>query len=479
MTAVRFGTAQGRWIVVATVLSSGIAFLDGTVVNVALPAIARDLDMDVAGLQWTLDAYLVTLTALLLLGGSLGDIFGRRKVLVGGLIGFAIASAACGLAPNAAALIAARGAQGVAAAFLVPGSLAIVSATFHRDDRARAIGAWSGLAGVTSAIGPFVGGWLIDAASWRWIFFINLPLVVIAVMIMVRHVPETKDDEARRPDWAGAAAVAIGLAAVTFGLIEGPARGGAAPEIVALVGVVFLGAFVVIERSVAAPMLPFTVFRSSQFSGANLTTFVLYAALGGTFFLLVLQLQMSLGYSALEAGTALMPITILMLAFSARAGALAQRIGPRVPMTIGPIIAGAGLLLFTRIRPGAGFLGGVLPGVVVFGVGLTLTVAPLTAAVLAAVDEHHIGAGSGVNNAIARLGGLIAVAVLPALAGIDSGTPSTVAAGFDMAMRICAAGCALGGVIALITVREGAKVGTPTQPSVHHPCHDPCLSEAA
>jgi EmrB/QacA subfamily drug resistance transporter len=479
VTPVRFGTAQGRWIVVATVLASGIAFLDGTVVNVALPAIAQDLDLDVAGLQWTLDAYLVTLTSLLLLGGSLGDIFGRRRVLAGGLVGFAAASAACGLAPNAGALIAARGAQGVAAAFLVPGSLAIVSATFHADDRSRAIGAWSGLAGVTSAIGPFVGGWLIDTASWRWIFFINLPLVVIAVAILVRHVPETKDDEARQPDWTGAAAVSIGLAAVTFGLIEGPARGGAAPIAVALVGVVALGVFVVTERSTAAPMLPFSVFRRAQFSGANLTTLVVYAALGGTFFLLVLQLQLSMGYSALEAGTALMPVTVLMLALSARAGELAQRIGPRIPMTVGPIVAGLGLLLFTRIRPGAGYATGVLPGVVVFGLGLTLTVAPLTAAVLAAVDEQHIGAGSGVNNAIARLGGLIAVAVLPALVGIETNSPSTVATGFVNAMRICAAGCALGGVIAFLTVREGAKVGTHTQPSVHHACHDECVSEAA
>jgi EmrB/QacA subfamily drug resistance transporter len=479
VTSLRFGSAQARWVIAATVLGSGVAFLDSTVVNVALPAVADDLEMSVSGLQWTLDAYLVTLTSLLLLGGSLGDIFGRRRVFVLGLSAFALASLACGVAPNAALLIAARAAQGVAAAFLVPGSLAILSSTFHEDDRPRAIGAWSGLAGVTSALGPFVGGWLIDAVSWRWIFLINLPLVAITIWIAFKHVPETKDDEARRPDWTGALAVSIGLGGLTFALIEGPSRGGVAPAAVGVVGAVALVAFLVIERSVHAPMLPLTIFRSMQFTGANLTTLTVYAALGGAFFLLVLQLQITLGYSALEAGVATLPITMLMLVLSARAGALAQRIGPRIPMTLGPIVAAVGLALFARIEPGSGYVDAVLPGVVVFGAGLTLTVAPLTAAVLAAVDGHHVGAGSGVNNAIARLGGLIAVAVLPALVGIDSGSPSTIASGFGTAMWVCAAASAAGGIVAWLTVREGAKIPAVTQPSTHHPCHDPCVAEAA
>ena len=463
---------QGRWIVAATVLGSGIVFLDGTVVNVALPAIRASLGMGVSGLQWTLDAYLVALTSLLLFGGSLGDIAGRRRVFVYGLLGFVVASVACGAAPNAAALIAARGAQGVADAFLVPGSLAIVSSTFHPDDRSRAIGAWSGLAGAASALGPFLGGWLIDAVSWRLIFLINVPLVALTVWIARKHIPETRDEDAGAPDWAGAAAATIGLASLTYGLIE-------RRPVVAMLGVAFLAALVAIESHVEAPMLPLAVFRSPQFTGANLTTFAVYMALGGAFFLLVVQLQVALHYSALEAGTAMMPVTLLMLALSARAGALAQRIGPRLPMTAGPIVAAGGLVLFARVAPGSTYVGAVLPAVVVFGLGLTLTVAPLTAAVLAAVDEHHIGAGSGVNNAVARLGGLIAVAVLPALAGIDALSAGALSAGFMTAMRICAATCAAGGVIAFATVRTAAKVDTHTHPSLVHACHHQDVSAAA
>jgi len=476
---VRFGTATSRWVIAATVLGSGIAFLDSTVVNVALPAIAADLDIGVSGLQWTLDAYLVTLTSLLLLGGSLGDIAGRRKIFVAGAVAFGGASVACGLAPNAATLIGARAAQGVAAAFLVPGSLSIVSATFHPDDRGRAIGAWSGLAGVTSAIGPFIGGWLVDSASWRYIFFINVPLVAVTVWIAMRHVPETKDEHAGKPDWSGAAAVSIALGASTYALIEGPAAGGALPVVMGIVGVAAFVCFLVIERNSSAPMLPLGIFRSARFTGANLTTFVVYAALGGAFFLLVLQLQLSLGYSALAAGTSLLPFTLIMLAFSSRAGALAQRIGPRLPMTFGPIVAGAGVWLFTLVEPGASYVGSVLPAVAVFGAGMTLTVAPLTSAVLGAVDDNHVGAASGVNNAVARLGGLIAVAILPAIAGIDAASPSSLSSGFGTAMSVCAATCAAGGVIAFVTVRSGAKVAVVTQASHIQPCSDPCVSADA
>jgi EmrB/QacA subfamily drug resistance transporter len=457
-------------VLAATVLGSGVAFLDSTVVNVALPTIGADLHIGVSGLQWTLDAYLVTLTSLLLFGGSLGDVLGRRRVFVLGLLGFLVASVACGLAPNSGALIAARGLQGATAAFVVPLSLAIVSATFHADDRGAAVGAWSGLAGVTSALGPLLGGWLIDAVSWRLIFFINVPLIAIAVLVAIVHVPETKDEHSGRPDWAGASAISIGLAALTYALIE-------QQWIVGVGGIAALLVFVVIERRAGRPMLPLELFRNSQFTGANLVTFAVYAALGGAFFLLVLQLQLSLGYSALEAGTSLLPVTLLMLLLSSRAGGLAQRIGPRIPMTVGPVIVAVGLLLFGRIQPGASYLAAVLPAVAVFGAGLTLTVAPLTAAVLAAADDEHIGAASGVNNAVGRLAGLLAVAVLPAVAGLDTADVSSLSDAFRTSMQICAGLCAAGGAIAWLTVRKGADVRPVTQASLAHPCGDPCLEQ--
>ena len=470
----RFGTSRGKWVIAAAVLGSAVAFLDGSVVNVAIPTLRNALHMNVAELQWTLDSYLVTLTALLLIGGSLGDIAGRRRVFVLGLISFAAASMICGLAPDAMTMIVARATQGAAAAFLVPGSLAIISATFHEDDRARAIGAWSGLAGAASAVGPFVGGFLIDAVSWRLIFFINVPLVVVAVLITLRHVPESKDDEAQPLDWPGAITVTIALAASSFALIE---RREAIPA--GAVAIVAFIIFIAIERTSHTPMLPLSMFSSGQFTGANIVTFAVYAGLGGTFFLFVLQLQMRLGYSAIEAGTALTPVTVLLMLLSARAGALAQRIGPRIPMTVGPLVAAAGLVLFARIRPGSTYVGTVLPAVIIFGAGLVLTVAPLTAAVLAAVDDRHVGIASGINNAAARLGGLIAVAALPALASIDTSHPATLANGFPRAMYLCAGACAIGGVIALATIRKAAKIRVTVQPSLVHPCNDASLRHAA
>ena len=475
---IRYGSAAGRWVVAAAVLGSGIAFLDGTVVNVALPAIQADLGMSVSELQWTLDAYLVTLSALLLLGGNLADVIGRRRVFVGGLAGFVVASLLCGVAPNAAALIGARALQGAAGAFLVPGSLAIISATFHPDDRGRAIGAWSGLAGVASAIGPFVGGWLIEAVSWRLIFLINLPLAAVAIGLAVRHLPETRDPEAKRPDVPGAFAVTLGLGGITFALIEGPAADGALPWLIGAIGAAAFVGFILIERSAREPMLPLELFRSAQFTGANLTTFAVYAALGGAMFLVVLHLQASLGYSAIAAGISLLPITVLMFAFSSRVGQLAQRIGPRSPMTAGPIVSGAGMWLLSRIEPGSTYAGTVLPGVVVFGIGLTITVAPLTAAVLAAADERHFGTASAVNNAVARIAGLFAVAILPAIAGIGSTSAAELTAGFPNAMTICALLCASGGVIAWATIRDHIIVQTPPVASHVQPCND-CLHERA
>jgi EmrB/QacA subfamily drug resistance transporter len=480
---VTYGTPRARWVLAAAVLGSGIAFLDGTVVNVALPAIQRDLDASVAGLQWTLDAYLVTLSALLLLGGSLGDRYGRRMVFVTGLAAFTAASLLCGIAPTVGLLIAARALQGVGGAMLVPGSLAIISATFSADDRGRAVGAWSGLAGVTSAIGPFLGGWLIDAASWRLIFLLNVPLAFVAAWIALRHVPETRDATAQRPDVGGALLVSVGLAGVAFALIE---RHGSPATIAAVVGVAALVAFVVVERRSTHPMLPLELFRSLRFTGANVTTFAVYGGLGGALFLVVLRLQVSLGYAALEAGTSLLPFTVLMLLLSPRAGALAQRIGARVPMTVGPIVAGVGLLLFGRIQPGATYLTAVLPAVVTFGFGMTITVAPLTATVLASVDERHAGVASGVNNAVARLAGLLAVAVLPAVAGIDAATDRlgpSLDHGFVTAMRVCAACCFVGGAAAFALVRDErvparlrVRVRPTLQADAFHPCHDPCVA---
>ncbi len=450
---VRYGTPAGRWVLAACVLGSGVAFLDGTVVNVALPAIGKDLDAGVRGLQWTINGYLVTLSALVLLGGSLGDRLGRRRIFVVGLVGFAVASLLCGLAPSIATLVGARALQGVAGALLVPASLAIISATFHSDDRARAVGAWSGLSGVTSTVGPFLGGWLVDAVSWRLVFLINLPLVAVTVWIALAHVPESRDEQAGPPDLLGAATASVGLAGVTYALIE-------SSPVAAVLGIIALVTFVVVERTRPEPMLPLSLFRSRQFSGANITTLAVYAGLGGATFLLVIRLQGELGYSALEAGASLVPFTVLMLLLSSRAGQLAQRIGPRLPMTVGPVIAGIGLVLLGRVEPGVGYVAVVLPGVLVLAIGMTITVAPLTAAVLAAVDERHLGIGSGVNNAAARLAGMLAVAALPTITG-----------SYSLSLHICGALCAAGGLVAWLTVRSGADVRPTTPPAVVHPCN--------
>src|SRR5262249_48435900 len=329
---------MGGGIIAAAVLGSGIAFHDSTVVNVALPAIARDLNTDTAALQWTVDAYLVTLTALLLLGGSIGDRYGRKRTFIAGLIAFTIASVGCAAAPTAGVLAAARAVQGIGGAFLVPGSLAIIGATFASDQRSRAIGAWSGLAGVASAIGPFVGGWLVDAGSWRLVFVINVPLAAVAVVVTLKYVPETKAPVAVPIDIVGAVLASAGLAVMCFGLIE-------QHLIATVVGLALLAAFVWVESRSAHPMLPLSLFQNRQFTGANLTTLAVYAALGASTFFLVLQLQLALGYSALEAGASLLPVTVLMLFLSPRAGALAQRIGPRIPMTVGPIVVGVGMLM--------------------------------------------------------------------------------------------------------------------------------------
>ncbi len=461
--SLRYGSPTGRWVLVATVLGSGMAAIDATVVGIALPAIGRDFGVGVGALQWVVNAYTVTLAGFLLVGGGLGDRYGRRRVFRVGTVWFAVASLGCALAPGAAALVVARAVQGVGAALLVPGSLAILEASFAQDDRSKAIGAWSGLGGIATAAGPFLGGWLISAVSWRLIFVINLPVAVAVAAIAGRHVPESRNPAATgRLDVPGAAAFTAGLVAVTFGLIEGPVEGWASVATLGTLGagVVLLAAFVVVERRSPDPMLPLGVFRSRQFSAANGVTFVVYAALGGALFLLPIMLEQVAGYSPLLAGTALLPVTVVMLAFSARSGALAARIGPRLQMTCGPLVIAAGLVLLTRITASGSYLTEVLPAVLVFGAGLAINVAPLTSTALAAAPADEAGVASAVNNDVARAAGLIAVAALPALAGITGSAylhPAVFSAGFRTAVLIAAGICAAGGILAGLTIRNPAR----------------------
>lgn len=455
----RRGTPAGRWVITATVLGSGMAFLDSTVVNVALPAIGEDLGAGVAGLQWILTGYLVSLASLILLGGSLGDHFGRRRMFSLGVAGFAVTSLACALAPSVPVLVVARLLQGAAGALLTPGSLAILEASFAKRDRPAAIGAWSGLAGITTAVGPPLGGWLVDVASWRWIFLINLPLALAVLVITRRHVPESRTAHPVPFDLAGALTAAVGLAAATWALIAAGDRGPTSAPVLLVGGfaVVVLAGFVVLERRRRYPMVPPSIFASDQFTAANLVTVAVYAALGAATFLLVVHLQQVAGYSALQAGLALVPITVLMLVLSSPSGELAQRIGPRLQMSAGPLVMAAGLALMVRIDAGSGYVETVLPAVVVLGLGLSATVAPLTATVMAALDDTHAGLASGVNNATARTAQLAAIAVVPVVVGLTGDAyrdPDLFAAGFRAAMWITAGLSVVGGLVAVATIRN-------------------------
>lgn len=477
---VTIGSAQGRWILAASILGSGLAGIDATVVNVALPAIGRALDSPFSGLQWTVTAYTLTLASFILLGGSLADRFGRRRLFIIGVVWFASASLLCGLAPSINTLIAARALQGVGAALLTPGSLAMIQASFVPEDRSRAIGAWSGLSGVATAIGPFLGGWLVETVSWRWIFLINAPLAVVVVAIALRHVPETRDPGAASViDVPGAGLGVLALGGVTYALVEQPDRGlGSWPVMTAaVIGAVAIVGFVLVERRTRYPMLPLTMFASRQFSAANLVTFTVYGGLGAVFFLLVIQLQVVGGFRPIAAGLSILPITIVMLLLSARSGQLAYRIGPRLQMSLGPVVCAGGLLLMLRIGPDASYVADVLPGVLVFGLGLAVLVAPLTATALSAAPDEHAGLASGVNNAVARAAGLVAIAVLPVVAGIsgaDYAVPEAFDVGFERAMVAAMVLLLFGALVAAAAIsNDTLEIEPHGDPTTHCGVGDP------
>jgi EmrB/QacA subfamily drug resistance transporter len=478
---VRYKSAQGRYVILAMVLGSGMASIDATVVGIALPTMGREFHSGFAALQWVVTGYTLTLASLLLLGGSLGDHYGRRRIFSIGVVWFVIASAACAIAPGVQILIVMRVLQGVGGALLTPGSLAILQASFDPDDRGRAIGAWSGLGGVATAAGPLLGGYLVTAASWRFVFVINVPLGAVVLLLSIRHVPESRDPSAHGGvDVAGAVIATIALAGLTYAFIQGATKGWSDPLVLATLAVGVAGsiAFVRVEQVSPAPMLPLSVFKRRQFTVTNLVTFIVYAALGGALFLLPVELQVVNHYSPLESGVALLPVTVVMLALSASSGRLASRIGPRLQMSIGPVVVGGGLALLLRTTSDSSYLSGVAPAVIVFGLGLATTVAPLTITALAAVSDEHAGLASAVNNDVARVGSLIAVAVLPPLAGITGASylhPSELAHAFRTAVLIAGALCVVGGVVAALGISNARRVAPPAHKADDAPERSACL----
>jgi EmrB/QacA subfamily drug resistance transporter len=456
--SVALDSTTGRVVVATTVLGSAVAQLTATVVNVALPSIAVDLDAGSAGQQWIVNAYLVTLASLILVGGTLGDRFGRLRTYRLGVAWFGAASLLCAVAPSTEALIGARLLQGVGGALLTPGSLAIIEATLRRDDRGRGVGAWSGLGGVAGAIGPLVGGLVVEA-SWRWVFLLNLPIAVLA-LVLSRWVPESRDHDARHTplDVGGALLTVVLLGGASYALIQAPSAGvGASVVVAGTAALLALVALVRWERGRAGAMVPVDLFTERAFVAANTVTFVVYGGLGVVFFLLSIQLQVSAGWSPLAAGASLLPVTALMLTLSSRAGAWAGRIGPRWPLTIGPAVMSLGMLLMTRIDAEATFVVDVLPATLVFGLGLSATVAPVTAAALGSVPDRRAGAASGTNNAVARTGQLLAVAAVPLVVGLTGDAlsePAALAEGFVPAVLVAAGLVALGSLVALVMFRD-------------------------
>jgi EmrB/QacA subfamily drug resistance transporter len=458
-----YSSTAGRGVITAAVLGSGMAMLDGTVVNVALKTIGKDLDASLSELQWITNGYLLLLASLILLGGALGDRLGRRRVFVVGVVWFAAASILCGLAPDPSTLIAARVLQGIGGALLTPGSLAIIESVFAPADRGRAIGSWSGLGSIAAAIGPFVGGGLVQYADWRWIFLINAPIAVVTVVVAYRFVPETSAVTEGRFDVLGAVLAAVSLGGLTYWLIEFHSSG--APLALGL-GVVTGVAFIVVEHRTRHPMMPLDMFASRNFSAANAMTLLVYAALGAVMFFLVIDLQTVAGYGALEAGLATLPLTVIMLLLAARGGALGARIGPRIPMTVGPIVMAVGVAWLSLVGADTSYWVGVLPPVCVFGLGLALMVAPLTMTVLAAAPTERAGIASGVNNAVARAGSLLAVAALPVAVGLGGdqyADPVAFDDAYVKAMLACAGLLAVGGVISWLTITHGPVVAKPDE----------------
>jgi len=443
----RMGGHRGRLVLATTVLGSSIALLDSTVVNVALPTIGRELSAGLAGLQWVVNAYALTLAALILLGGSLGDRFGRRRVYAMGVAGFGVSSVLCAAAPTIELLVAARAIQGVSAALLVPGSLAILQASFRREDRMAAIGAWTGLLGVATASGPVVGGWLVDH-DWRWAFWLNVPLAAVVVALALRVVPESRNPRAARGlDTAGVLLAVVGLACTTYALTVAPGGQGVVPWAVGVVGVACLAGFVARERSTEHPMVPPSLFADRVFTAVNAVTLLVYAGLSAAILFLVLFLQNVSGWSPLAAGSATLPLSLVMLVLASRFGTLATRHGPRRYMVAGTLTAAAGFALLALSPEQPAFVAHLLPGITLVGLGLAMTVAPLTGTVLAAAPDELAGTASGVNNAVARTAGLLAVAAIPPLVGLggaDYSSAEVLAPAYRSAMLVCAVLVALG-----------------------------------
>jgi EmrB/QacA subfamily drug resistance transporter len=442
--------ATKKLALLATILGSGIVFLDGTIVNLALPSISKDLDASFAQLQWIADGYLLSLSSLLLLGGSLGDILGRKKIYLYGLYGFGAFSLLCGLSPNSDALILFRILQGLFGALLVPGSLAIINTNFPREERGKAIGQWSAWSGATTAIGPLVGGYLIDSASWRWIFFINVPLIVLCIFLTIKGVEESKDKRVRSIDFKGAVLAALALAGITYGLIQGPVNKWRAGSLVPLLaGIIFVALFLIYEKRKKDPMVPLSLFKSRNFSGSNAMTLLMYGALSGFMFALVIYLQTKMHYSAIKAGASLLPVTLLLLLLSKRMGGLSSKFGPRYFLVIGPILAGVGILSLINLQPGDSYITDLLPRVILFGLGLATFVAPLTTTVMTSVPDDSSGIASAINNVVSRIGGLVVIALLGLLGSEHV---------FKFSMALCGVLAVLAGIISYITIKNPKKL---------------------